>query len=207
MFKIIKTCRIHGCLTINDVYIRNTRKGIDCKFCSKESAQRRKNNDIIKFQQNGLKYRYIEVSELVTSRLCSCCKKETLKDDFTKGAWRLRHPYCRSCMSLATKKSKIKNRDTYEAYKIKTRTASRKSYLKKRWGISLDEFNKMVKFQNGKCAICKINPEILHIDHNHESGKVRSLLCNQCNRGIGYLKESPRIFQAAIKYINYHANN
>lgn len=204
MFEIIKICKKHGALTINDVYIRNTRKGIDCKWCSKESAERRRLANPEKFKEHGRKYRYIEIDDVITFRKCSKCKKEQGKELFATYAWKLRHPYCKLCRSISNYKSKIKNKDTYEAYKLKTAEISRRSYLKKKWGMTVEEFNELRNFQQGLCAICKINADILHIDHNHKTGKIRSLLCNNCNRGIGHLKESIEIMLAAINYITLH---
>lgn len=206
MFDIIKSCKKHGALTINDVYVRNTRKGTDCKFCSKESAKRRRLADPEKFKEHGRKYRHIEVPPNVDSRICSGCKKELYQDNFTHSDWKLRHPYCKACRSAANYKSKIRNKDTYQQYRIKTAESSRRSYLKKTWGITLEEFNELKDSQDSLCAICKINADILHIDHNHQTGKIRSLLCNNCNRGIGHLKESPVILHAAIEYLIHHAS-
>jgi hypothetical protein len=206
MFDIIKSCKTHGALTIQDVYIRNTRKGMDCKWCSKESAIRRREENPDKFKEHGRKYRHIDVPLKVTIRKCSGCQKELSKELFANYAWNLRHPYCKNCMSIANYKSKIKNKDTYQQYKIKSAESSRRSYLRRQWGLTLEDFNELKISQNGLCAICKINSDILHIDHNHETGKIRALLCNQCNRGIGYLKESPEILNSAIQYLAYHSN-
>lgn len=207
MFEIIKSCHKHGALTINDVYIRNTRKGMDCKFCNKEYKFNKRIKDPEKFKEHGRKYRYIELSPEINSRICSGCKKELSKELFSNSDWKLRYCYCKLCRSKANFKSKIKNKNTYEQYKFKAAISSRKSYLKKAWGINLDEFNALVDKQNGLCGICQIKADIFHIDHNHQTGKIRSLLCSNCNRGIGYLKESPVILQSAINYINHHLNN
>ena len=77
----------------------------------------------------------------------------------------------------------------------------KKYALQKRYGISLDDFEKMVSAQDGKCAICGLDPSTveisaathrtLHVDHDHSTGRVRGLLCNGCNRAIGLLNESP----------------
>lgn len=204
MFEIIKTCKTHGALTIKDVYIRNTRKGSDCKWCSMECAERRRLANPEKFKERGRKYRYIETDDSITSRKCSGCQKELSKHLFANYAWKLRHPYCKDCMSIANYKSKIKNKDTSEEYKIKSAQTSRQSYLRKTWGITLEEYDELVKSQSGLCSICKIKPDILHIDHNHDTGKIRSLLCSNCNRGIGHLKESITILESAIAYIRLH---
>lgn len=204
MFDILKKCKIHGFLTISDVYIRNTRKGIDCKWCNKASSRQRRLENPEKFKEHGRKYRHIEIDDSITFRKCSGCKLELDKHEFADYAWQLRHPYCRKCMSIANYKSKIKNKDTYDQYRIKAAESSRRCYLRKTWGITLEEFNELKESQDGLCAICKITTDILHIDHNHKTGKIRSLLCNNCNRGIGHLKESPVILNAAIEYLNYH---
>ena len=199
-------CNNHGALTINDVYIRNSSNRRQCKFCSKESAIKRRLANPDKFKEHGKKYRNIIVPSDALSRICSKCKKDVNKEYFSNCAWKLRHPYCKSCMSIANYKSKIRNKNKSEEHKLKAAEVSRRSYLKKTWGMSLEQFNELNISQNGLCAICKINADILHIDHNHSTGKIRALLCNNCNRGIGHLKESTEILNAAIDYIRDHSN-
>ena len=81
--------------------------------------------------------------------------------------------------------------------------------LKKKFGITLDEFNVMVKNQNGVYAICG-KPENktgcrgtknLSVDHNHETGKIRGLLCYKCNLGIGNFLENGKLLTKAINYL------
>ncbi len=83
--------------------------------------------------------------------------------------------------------------------------------LKKLYGITSEEYNSMVDKQNGLCAICG-SPEktfdsntkqtkVLSVDHNHETGQIRGLLCNSCNRGIGLIGDSPEKLLSAIKYM------
>lgn len=71
----------------------------------------------------------------------------------------------------------------------------------------------MLDIQKGVCSLCgnppsgihsSGRPHILYVDHNHPTGKVRSLLCTQCNRGLGYFKESRDLLERAIKYLNDH---
>jgi len=77
--------------------------------------------------------------------------------------------------------------------------------LRKMFGITLEDYNKMYEDQNGSCKICNTHStnekQALVVDHNHTTGKVRGLLCNQCNRGIGMLKDSKDILQNAIDYL------
>jgi protein-arginine kinase activator protein McsA len=65
----------------------------------------------------------------------------------------------------------------------------------------------MREAQNNRCYICNSGPannQSLHVDHDHITGKVRKLLCNNCNNGIGKLKDSIEILNKAIKYLKEH---
>ena len=80
--------------------------------------------------------------------------------------------------------------------------------LKRNYKMTPDDFNKLWKAQDGKCAICQVDlqprgrkPDAVAVDHNHETGEVRSLLCRACNHGIGCLKDSPEVLTAAAKYL------
>ena len=69
-----------------------------------------------------------------------------------------------------------------------------------RYGIGLGDLNKMMESQQGKCAICK-EPLSLKVDHNHKTGKVRGLLCNGCNRGLGFFTDNMSVLESAICYL------
>jgi len=87
--------------------------------------------------------------------------------------------------------------------------------LKRNFGITLDDYNGMLKSQNFKCAICghpetAINPRSnkpfdLAVDHCHETGSVRALLCQNCNHAIGNFKDSTDLLTNAINYLQAHA--
>jgi hypothetical protein len=79
-------------------------------------------------------------------------------------------------------------------------------YLRKTYGISLEEFNRMFEAQDGCCKICGYSDadDPLVVDHCHRSGDVRGLLCGRCNRGIGSFFDDPNILQNAIDYIEEH---
>ena len=76
----------------------------------------------------------------------------------------------------------------------------KKSILKHKYGLTLEEYQDLLKSQENKCAICK-REKLLCVDHNHETGNVRGLLCHLCNRAIGMLMENINILENAIKYI------
>lgn len=76
--------------------------------------------------------------------------------------------------------------------------------VKKRYGVSKEEFYNLLDEQNGVCAICfKCNSagRKLNVDHSHETGKVRGLLCANCNTAIGLLKDDKELLVNALNYL------
>lgn len=104
-------------------------------------------------------------------------------------------------------------RKTYTTHGQSQTTEYRKQqdFLKRfrKYGITPEEFDAMKNKQEFRCAICGVVPDSKNsrardgfsIDHCHVSGRVRGLLCLNCNTGIGMLKESEEILKAAIKYL------
>lgn len=71
-----------------------------------------------------------------------------------------------------------------------------------------DEYHAMNVKQGGRCAICGTQPDTgnLVIDHNHRTGEVRALLCNDCNKGIGCMGDHPEILLKAAEYLYLHGH-
>lgn len=82
-------------------------------------------------------------------------------------------------------------------------TADRKqnTYLLRHYGISLEDYQKLLHNQQGLCKICKQQKQKLSVDHDHKTGKVRGLLCRSCNFAIGALKDSVQATQNATVYL------
>jgi len=72
--------------------------------------------------------------------------------------------------------------------------------LKRMYNITLEDFETLLKLQGKLCAICK-EPKVLVVDHDHETEKVRGLLCYACNTGLGQFKDDPRLLDAAVLYL------
>ena len=72
-----------------------------------------------------------------------------------------------------------------------------------RYGLTVDEYDDLLTAQNGVCAICGGEPGARrhHVDHDHVTGKIRGLLCTNCNQGIGRLKDDPNVVLAAAMYL------
>lgn len=77
--------------------------------------------------------------------------------------------------------------------------------LVRKYGISSEQYREILLKQGNKCAVCKLKqPEHskrFAVDHDHKSNKVRGLLCMNCNRAIGLMKDSPEILKSAINYL------
>lgn len=81
-------------------------------------------------------------------------------------------------------------------------------YLLKKYGITPGDWDKLYAEQGGCCAICQTPEEDtigrLHVDHCHDTGRVRALLCQPCNVTLGKMKESPELLRKAADYIELH---
>lgn len=129
---------------------------------------------------------------------CSVCKFEMPKENFVKDASKtMRGGYSYTCLPCQREHSA--NMDKKRSWKDR-----RNSYLKRKFGISLSEYEDMLVKQSGVCAICG-KPEqtdrSLAVDHCHETGFVRGLLCVKCNTGMGNLGDNVEILQKAIDYL------
>lgn len=101
--------------------------------------------------------------------------------------------YCKPCCVRKT-------RDQYTKEEIKVK--NRKHNLQHKYGLSLEDFDNLLEDQNYLCKICKEEKELV-VDHCHNSGRVRGLLCRECNSGLGMFKDSILYLQAAQEYLNY----
>lgn len=88
------------------------------------------------------------------------------------------------------------------------RVHSRKHSLKREYGLTIEQYDLMNKEQSGLCKICNqpghanIRQKYpLYVDHNHQTGIVRGLLCSRCNTLIGYLETNPELLAPAQQYL------
>jgi hypothetical protein len=119
--------------------------------------------------------------------------------------------------SAQVRRWKKENREKHSAqlrrYRIKRRSLDpdweRNNDLKKKYGITVAVFNQMLADQGGRCAICRTDTpggvsSNFHVDHCHDTGAVRALLCMACNTGIGKLQHNPDLLIKAAEYIQHH---
>ena len=102
-----------------------------------------------------------------------------------------RHAYCKPCHNARGKETKER-----------LYGGNRHYHLKHRYGIGADEFDKLVRDQDGVCAICN-KPDPEHVDHDHANGRVRGILCFNCNGGLGQFGDDPERLVRAQLYLEW----
>ena len=79
---------------------------------------------------------------------------------------------------------------------------------RKKYGITLVQHKEILAAQGYECPLCGVELSShgthTHVDHCHESGKIRAILCTNCNRGLGHFHDNVSVLQAAIDYLNHH---
>ena len=107
---------------------------------------------------------------------------------------------CQTCYSALMRKEKILSMSS-----IQKKMYFRNRCLKHDYGISLEDYNIMFNDQGGKCYLCGIHAleldRAFDVDHDHETGKVRKLLCSYCNKLLGQIETNPEFLIKAQKYI------
>jgi hypothetical protein len=113
--------------------------------------------------------------------------------------FRAKNPELARSRSYASRDKRKKNRPEEYA------RAAYRSFVRRRYGIKLEDYDRMFAEQNGRCAVCGVANNgkfrFFAVDHNHTTNAVRKLLCNHCNSAIGYLREDPAIARAAAEYL------
>lgn len=89
----------------------------------------------------------------------------------------------------------------HREWQEQTAASGTESRLRSKYGIDLDDHAAMFRLQQGACAICNRTDRRLVVDHDHETGAVRGLLCARCNSGIGLLGDDADVAEAAVLYL------
>lgn len=134
-------------------------------------------------------------------RRCNVCGKDKDLEEFHKDSRKKygRRHYCKLCAIDYQKM--YRNGNYVPTVKEKRATSSLERRLKKSYGITLVEYNELIARCGNKCEICKEPIEIPYIDHDHKTGKVRGILCPQCNFGLGNFVDSIELLKAATEYL------
>ena len=156
---------------------------------------------------------------------CKVCKKEKENVEFLNGinqtvktCRECRRKIARDKRQLNLNEQRIKDRENYQKtkehrvnyareYRKKYPDRTRATNWKVKYGITSDQFYSKLKNQNNKCAICErdmdVYGKIFCVDHNHNTGEVRGLLCDPCNYGLGfYEKHKDKYFKYLLNFKN-----
>lgn len=158
-------------------------------------------------------------------KVCASCNKKKNITDFNKRGigskgQQLYRSYCKECHYLdrlgrlskeerdlykKSKKEKSLERRKLSKYSRDYKMKQKNTILKTKYGIDYDDYQKLLKSQNGVCYICGCTSDkALCVDHDHRTGKVRKLLCDRCNKTIGLVREDQTILENMKNYIEEH---
>lgn len=159
----------------------------------------------------------------MAKRRCPRCKKDKLLSAFYviksgPRAGRI-HGWCKSCQTEAAReryqsfpekaaRRRAANRAWLAANPEKRDRWARQSWLRRRYGMTIEEYDALLASQNGACAACgglDPNGRRLAVDHDHATNAVRGLLCDFCNRAIGLVRDDPRVADGIAAYLRAHA--
>jgi hypothetical protein len=114
------------------------------------------------------------------------------------------YKFCRGCAMTKPWAEWSKNKRASDGLqtrcKVCASAAGRRDHLKNSYGMTVADLDAMLLVQHGVCAICQTAPAA-HVDHDHQSGMVRGLLCFRCNAAIGQLDDDPLVLRRAARYV------
>lgn len=130
-------------------------------------------------------------SGIEAAKVCAACRTEKPASAFHKQGKRGRHAYCADCFNA---------RYRGEARRPVPADARRAQNIKARYGLKPEDVEEMLALQGGVCAICAKPPQRACIDHDHQTGRVRGILCHPCNIALPAV-ENTDYLRAALIYL------
>lgn len=138
----------------------------------------------------------------ISHKRCPDCGEVKPLDEFHNQAKAKdgKYSYCKPC-------GRARRRAWEKANPERNAWHTRSSHLKREYGITVEQYDEMLESQDGCCAICGTSEPRgtgFHVDHSHESGEIRGILCHHCNTSLGGFNDNPELLQAAIEYLEVH---
>lgn len=162
---------------------------------------------------------------MAITKICRTCLTEKDVESFGRHAQRYdgKLTTCKDCMNLKKNPDKQaladkKYRETHaeqfkasrKAWGLKNPRRLKSNNLRKKYGITIEQYDEMFTQQNGYCKVCKKHQSEfnspLNVDHCHKTKLVRGLLCGNCNKLLGLAKENPQTCKNAAKYLESFIN-
>jgi hypothetical protein len=137
---------------------------------------------------------------------CRDCHELKPLEDFPlqKGGRFGRHPLCKPCRAAQERRRYERDRDRIRARNRRDEKYVRRARwraLERKYGLFQHDYETLFVWQRGRCAICGLRPTRLYVDHSHATGRVRGLLCSNCNFAVGELADDPGRCEAAGAYL------
>ncbi len=130
-----------------------------------------------------------------TQKVCNECREEQPAGEFFLGDGRYLSAACKPCSAVRVRRHRAARKAKYGAMG---------HHFVAQFGITVEQYGEMLARQGGVCAICgveNVRGMSLAVDHDHQSGRVRGLLCNPCNSAVGLFADDPERLRAAIDYL------
>ena len=133
----------------------------------------------------------------MTSKFCRSCNQDKPIESFYA-----RYSVCKYCKNEQSKKWSLQNPD-------KVKQQRRKTWLKTKYGLTEESYAEMFNQQKGLCALCGEPEPIkkLAVDHCHETGKLRKLLCTNCNTVLGKVHDNVDLLRKMVNYLDFYKEN
>lgn len=207
MQKTCPKCQEEKCQE-TDFYRRKTGYESTCRECRQSARydqrlERRKRLGFVtkalttresrEFLKKGLKY-------------CPGCAIVKPTDEFYRNKDKFA-PHCKECCKTLRneRNSRPEVKEARRREYLSNRDKRKCQKLQRNYGITLEQYDEKLIQQNGQCSICGLTPEkngkALAVDHDHKTGKVRDLLCNNCNVAVGFLKEDISLCEKIRDYL------
>lgn len=145
-----------------------------------------------------------------THKSCSRCNTMKLFTEFHKDRTNAKGKgfayWCKECANSLTRIHNEKHKHNPDYKRRKKDSSVRTAY-----GIDLETYHNKLLAQGCKCKVCEVHlpmsGHFTHLDHDHETGKIRDFLCTNCNRGLGHFQDNKEILMAAIEYLQAHTED
>jgi len=206
---------------IYNLYV-STVSRILCRYGEKTRGKTKlpeeKIKEMIKLYQGGFSGEKLsQIYKVSPNCILGTLKRHHIQRRLSRTLPRKEFYICNVCKKEKPYREMAKNKNTISGVSGTCRNCTNEQAVLskyRRFGLTRKIYQEMFQNQDGKCAICKseiasydINGKIkrLYVDHSHSTGKVRGLLCNNCNTAIGHLRDSPELLRKAAQYLENHA--
>lgn len=205
--KLCSQCRIEK--PIDDFCFKDrktNRRNSICRECSAKNYRLQRQLEGLPVKQSIIKIKKLRKQGLFCCPLCNETKK--MEGNFyTNSSSNTGYAsHCIPCQNILARElsQRPEQKNKLHKYYVKHKEGQKNRALLKKYNINLQEYNLLLKQQNGVCAICNSvdKDKSLAVDHNHKTGFVRGLLCGRCNPAVGFCKDSPELVMKLFEYLN-----